>query len=94
MSGNVHQAWSFLTNHAQVLVCIAHDPEIRLREIGDSVGITERAAHRIVVELAAAGYIARERRGRRNHYTIEPDLPLPDPLARGRKVGDLLAIWT
>jgi DNA-binding MarR family transcriptional regulator len=94
MSGNVHRAWSFLTNHAQVLVCIAHDPEIRLREIGDSVGITERAAHRIVVELAAAGYIARERRGRRNHYTIEPDLPLPDPLARGRKVGDLLAIWT
>jgi DNA-binding MarR family transcriptional regulator len=94
MSGNAHRAWSFLTNHAQVLVCIAHDPEIRLREIGDSVGITERAAHRIVVELAAAGYIARERRGRRNHYTIEPDLPLPDPLARGRKVGDLLAIWT
>jgi DNA-binding MarR family transcriptional regulator len=94
MSGNVHRAWSFLTNHAQVLVCIAHDPEVRLREIGDTVGITERAAHRIVVELATAGYISRERRGRRNHYTIEPDLPLPDPLARGRKVGDLLAIWT
>jgi DNA-binding IclR family transcriptional regulator len=94
MSGNVHRAWSFLTNHAQVLVCIAHDPEVRLREIGDTVGITERAAHRIVVELATAGYISRERRGRRNHYTIEPDLPLTDPLARGRKVGDLLAIWT
>jgi DNA-binding MarR family transcriptional regulator len=94
MSGNDHRAWSFLTNHAQVLVCIAHDPEVRLREIGDTVGITERAAHRIVVELATAGYISRERRGRRNHYTIEPDLPLPDPLARGRKVGDLLAIWT
>jgi DNA-binding MarR family transcriptional regulator len=93
MSGNVHRAWSFLTNHAQVLVCIAHDPEVRLREIGDTVGITERAAHRIVVELATAGYISRERRGRRNHYTIEPDLPLPDPLARGRKVGDLLSIW-
>ena len=94
MSRKVHPAWSFLTNHAQVLVCIAHDPEVRLREIGDTVGITERAAHRIVVELASAGYISRERRGRRNHYTIEPDLPLPDPLARGRKVGDLLAIWT
>jgi DNA-binding MarR family transcriptional regulator len=93
MSGNVHRAWSFLTNHAQVLVCIAHDPEVRLREIGDTVGITERAAHRIVVELVTAGYISRERRGRRNHYTIEPDLPLPDPLARGRKVGDLLSIW-
>jgi len=94
MTRNVQQAWSFLTNHAQVLVWIAHDPGVRLREIGDSVGITERAAHRIVVELATAGYISRERRGRCNHYTIEPDLPLPDPLARGRKVGDLLAIWT
>jgi hypothetical protein len=84
--------WSFLTNHAQVLLCIAHDPGIRLREIGDAVGITERAAHRIVVELAAAGYISRTRNGRRNHYTIQSDLPLPDPLARGQNVGDLLAI--
>jgi hypothetical protein len=94
MSGNVPRAWSFLTNHAQVLVCIANDPGIRLREIGETIGITERAAHRIVVELASAGYISRERQGRRNRYTIEPDLPLPDPLARGRKVGDLLSLWT
>jgi DNA-binding IclR family transcriptional regulator len=86
--------WSFLTNHAQVLVCIADDPGIRLREIGEAIGITERAAHRIVVELATAGYISRERQGRRNHYTIQPDLPLPDPLARGRKVSDLLSIWS
>ena len=85
-------SWSFLTNHAQVILCIAHDPGVRLREIGEAVGITERAAHRIVVELAAAGYISRTRNGRRNHYTIESDLPLPDPLARGQKVGDLLAI--
>jgi hypothetical protein len=84
--------WSFLTNHAQVLLCIAHDPGIRLREIGDMVGITERAAHRIVVELAAAGYISRRRDGRRNHYTIKSHLPLPDPLAREQKIGDLLAI--
>jgi hypothetical protein len=84
--------WSFLTNYAQVILCIAHDPRVRLREIGEAVGITERAAHRIVVELAAAGYISRTRNGRRNHYTIESDLPLPDPLARGQKVGDLLAI--
>ena len=84
--------WSFLTNYAQVLLCIAHDPGVRLREIGEAVGITERAAHRIVVELAAAGYISRTRNGRRNHYTIESDLPLPDPLASGQKVGDLLAI--
>jgi DNA-binding IclR family transcriptional regulator len=83
-----------LTNHAQVLACIARDPAIRLREIGDSVGITERAAHRIVVELATAGYLARERRGRRSHYTIQTQLPLPDPLARGQKVDDLLRILT
>lgn len=84
--------WAFLTNHAQVLVCIAQDPGVRLREISDAVGITERAAHRIVTELDAAGYITRKREGRRNQYTIKPDLPLPDPLARGQKVGDLLAV--
>jgi predicted ArsR family transcriptional regulator len=84
--------WSFLTNHAQVLLCIAHDPNIRLRDIGEAVGITERAAHRIIVELAAAGYISRRRDGRRNHYTIQSHLPLPDPLAREQKLGDLLAI--
>lgn len=87
-------SWSFLTNHAQVLICIAHDPGIRLREIGEAVGITERAAHRIVSELAAAGYIARRRNGRRNQYTIQAHLPLPDPLAREQKIGDLLRILT
>ena len=84
--------WAFLTNHAQVLVCIAHDPGVRLSEISDAVGITERAAHRIVTELDTAGYITRKRVGRRNHYTIQSDRPLPDRLARGEKVGDLLAI--
>jgi DNA-binding IclR family transcriptional regulator len=84
--------WAFLTNHAQVLVCIAHDSGIRLREISEHVGITERAAHRILTELATAGYITRERNGRRTHYTIQSDLPLPDALARGQRVGDLLAI--
>jgi len=69
--------WSFLTNHAQVLVCIAQDPGARLREIGDAVGITERATHRIVTDLADAGYISRERTGRRNHYTVQSHLPLP-----------------
>jgi predicted transcriptional regulator len=92
MSRNGPSSWSFLTNHAQVLLCIANDPAIRLREIGETVGITERAAHRIVGELAGAGYIARERRGRRNHYTVQHHLPLPDPLARGQRVGDLLAV--
>jgi DNA-binding MarR family transcriptional regulator len=86
------RTWSFLTNHARVLLCIAHDPGVRLREIGEIIGITERAAHRIVVELVDAGYITRTRDGRRNNYTIESHLPLHDRLARGRKVGDLLAI--
>jgi predicted ArsR family transcriptional regulator len=84
--------WSFLTNHAQVLLCIAKDPGIRLRDIGEAVGITERAAHRIVVELAAAGYVSRKRNGRRNQYTIQTHLPVPDSLAREQKIGDLLAI--
>ena len=86
--------WTFLTNHAQVLVCIARDPGIRLRDIGERVGITERAAHRIVVELADAGYITRERTGRRNRYTINAHFPRPDPVARERNVGELLAILT
>jgi DNA-binding IscR family transcriptional regulator len=85
-------SWSFLTTHAQVLIAIAHDPAIRLREIGEVVGITERAAHRIVSELTTAGYVVRERRGRRNHYTLRTDMPLPDVVARGRKLEDLLAI--
>jgi DNA-binding IclR family transcriptional regulator len=85
-------AWSFLTNHAQVLLCIARDPGTRLREIGAEVGITERAAHRIVVELAEAGYISRTRIGRRNHYTIQSHLPLPDRLAREQNIGELLAV--
>jgi hypothetical protein len=84
--------WTFLTNHAKVLVCIASDPEMRLRDIGDATGITERAAHRIVGELVDAGYVSRERTGRRNRYTVNTQLPMPDPLARSQKVGDLLAI--
>ena len=84
--------WSFLTNHAQVLLCIVDDPGVRLREIGERVGITERAAHRIVSDLADAGYISRQRNGRRNRYKIRSHLPLPDPIAREQKLSDLLAI--
>jgi DNA-binding transcriptional ArsR family regulator len=86
--------WTFLTRHAQVLLCIADDPGIRLREIGEQVGITERAVHRIVSDLAAAGYISRERQGRRNHYSVRLQAPLPDPVARDQKVGDLLGVLT
>jgi len=92
MSENGSSGWTFLTNHAQVLVCIARDPGVRLRDIGERVGITERAAHRIVAELAAAGYVTRQRNGRRNHYTINTDFPLPDPIARERNIGELLQI--
>ena len=86
--------WTFLTRHAQVLLCIADDPGIRLRDIGEQVGITERAAHRIVGELIADGYLSRERQGRRNHYTLRTQLPLPDHVVRDQKVGDLLAVLT
>jgi DNA-binding IclR family transcriptional regulator len=94
MSPDRRPTWSFLTNHAQVLLCISHDSRIRLREIGDAVGLTERAAHRIVGELADAGYISRARHGRRNQYTIQAHRLLPEPLARDQKIGDLLAVLT
>jgi hypothetical protein len=82
--------WDFLTNHAHVLVCVADDPGIRLRDIAVAVGITERAAHRIVSELVDDGYVVRERQGRRNQYQVKTELPLRHPLAREREVGDLL----
>jgi predicted transcriptional regulator len=84
--------WKFLTNHAQVLACIAHDPGVLLRQISERVGITERAAHRIVTELTDGGYITRERNGRRNQYTIQSGLPLPDRLGRVQRISDLLTI--
>jgi hypothetical protein len=86
--------WAFLTNHARTLICIARDPAMRLVDIGGHLGITERAAHRIVAELAAAGYISRQRNGRRNHYTINAHLPLPDAIAREQSIGELLEILT
>jgi DNA-binding IclR family transcriptional regulator len=68
--------WTFFTNHAHVLFCISEDPNIRLRDVADRVGITERAAQRIVAELEEAGYLTHERVGRRNRYYVEPDAPL------------------
>jgi transposase len=84
--------WTFLTNHGQLLLCIAKEPGLSLREIGDRVGITERAAHRIVAELEQSGYLTRRRNGRRNRYTIAPHLPIPDSIARERQIGDLLDV--
>jgi DNA-binding IclR family transcriptional regulator len=94
MSSSSPTSWTFLTSHARVLLCIAQDPDVRLREIGERVGVTERAAHRIVGDLAGAGYISRERHGRRNRYTINSNLALPDTVARRQRVGDLLALLT
>jgi hypothetical protein len=84
--------WTFLTNHARVLPCIAHDPGVRLRDIAASLGITERSAYGIVTDLAEAGYIAKQKNGRRNHYQIQAHLPLPEPDRRERTVGEVLAL--
>lgn len=94
MAKDAAPRWKLLTNHAQVFVCVAHDPGVRLREISERVGITERAAHRIVTELVASGYIERERNGRRNRYTIQSGVEAPDRLGRVERVGDLLSILT
>ena len=97
ISGNVQQStgptgWDFLTNHAHVLTCVADDPGIRLRDIAAAVGITERAAHKILSDLVEEGYVKRERTGRRNHYMVRPDLRLRHPLVEDRQVGDLLDV--
>jgi DNA-binding transcriptional ArsR family regulator len=84
--------WDFLTNHAHVLMCVAHDPGIRLRDIAAAVGITERAAHRILSELVEEGYVLRERQGRRNRYQVMAGRPMRHPLVEEREVGDLLAV--
>jgi DNA-binding IclR family transcriptional regulator len=84
--------WSFLTNHARVLVCIAHDPGMRLREIASALDITERSAFGIVTELAEAGYVVKEKDGRRNRYQIQKHLPLRDAVARERTIGEVLDV--
>jgi len=82
--------WGFLTNHAQALLCIARDPGVRLREIAATLAITERAAFGIVTDLVQAGYVLKDRDGRRNRYRIQGDQPLPDVMLRQRTVGQLL----
>jgi hypothetical protein len=84
--------WTFLTNHARVLLCIAHDPGVRLRDIAASLGITERSAYGIVTDLADAGYVVKQKDGRRNRYEIQTHLPLPEPTSRDPAVGEVLAL--
>jgi DNA-binding IclR family transcriptional regulator len=82
--------WSLLTNHARALLCIAHDPGLRLRDMAEALGITERSAYAIVADLTQAGYVLKERDGRRNRYSIQHHMPLPDATTRERTVGEVL----
>ena len=84
--------WTFLTNHAHVFLCLARDPEIRLRDVAVRVGITERAAQRIVADLDTEGYISTERVGRRNRYVVHPELPLRHPVEGFRPAGALIDV--
>ncbi|MGA8296535.1 MAG: helix-turn-helix domain-containing protein [Acidimicrobiales bacterium] len=84
--------WSFLTNHARVLVCIAHDPGVRLRDIATTVGITERSAYGIVTDLISSGYVVKDKNGRRNRYSIQTDLPLGEAIGRERTIGEVLEL--
>jgi DNA-binding transcriptional ArsR family regulator len=83
--------WTFLSNHAHVLICLARNPGAVLREVADQVGITERSVRNILDDLEEAGFVLREREGRRNRYVLALDLPLRHPLEAHRSIGDLLA---
>jgi predicted transcriptional regulator len=84
--------WSFLTNHARALLFVARDPDARLRDLAGALDVTERTAYAIVADLAAAGYVVKERTGRRNRYHIQDDLPLDDPILGERTIGEVLAL--
>ena len=82
--------WNFLTNHGRALLCVAHDSNVRIRDIAASLGITERRAHGIVTDLIEAGYLVKTKDGRRNRYEIQWHLPIPEPTARERAIGEVL----
>jgi DNA-binding IclR family transcriptional regulator len=92
-SDGASRSWQFVTNHTQVLLCIARDPDIRLRDVATHVGITERAAQRIVADLVEAGFVEIERRGRRNRYRIDLQSPmLRHDAQEGQQIGGLLEL--
>lgn len=84
--------WSFLTNHARALLYIAGDPGTRLRDLADAIDVTERTAFGIVADLTDAGYVVKEKEGRRNRYQIQTHLPLPDTIVRDRTIGEVLEL--
>jgi DNA-binding IclR family transcriptional regulator len=90
MSSPESKSWRFVTSHTQVLLCLQDNPNARLRDIAQIVGITERAAHRIVADLVEADYVTRERVGRRNHYTVNTGLRMRHPSQREHEIGELL----
>ncbi|HJZ90564.1 MAG TPA: helix-turn-helix domain-containing protein [Gemmataceae bacterium] len=91
-AGGDAPSWTFLSNHAHVLICIAAEPESRMRDVAARVGITERAVQRIVAELEAGGYLTVTRAGRRNRYILNPNLPLRHPVEAHRDVGSLIEL--
>ena len=84
------QSWRFVTNHTQVLLCIARDPDVRLRDVAGTVGITERAAQRILADLVESGFIERQRVGRRNRYVVNRNREMRHPAQAGHDIGALL----
>ena len=93
LSSTPERTWTFLTNHTQVLLCIARDSDTRLRDMAQTVGITERAAQRIVGDLIEAGYVTRERVGRRNRYEIDGQAAMRHRAQVGHEVGELLELF-
>lgn len=90
VEGGQERGWTFLTNHGHVLICLARDPDLRLREVAERVGVTERAVQSIVADLVHAGYLDRERHGRRNRYVVHPTRRLRHPVEDDHEIGDLL----
>ena len=92
MSSENGKSWRFVTNHTQVLLCIARDPDVRLRDVAEMVGITERAVQRIVADLVESGFLQRERVGRRSRYVIDRGVEMRHPAQAGHDIGELLAL--
>jgi predicted transcriptional regulator len=90
----LRMSWTFLTNHGQVMLCIARDPAARIRDIAEQVQITERSAQKIVGDLVQEGYVERKKVGRRNEYVVHPDVPMRHEMTRDHDVGEILGLLT